>query len=931
MPSFAAIFLAAILALGAGAAAAEERAALVIGNGAYVGTAALANPVNDATAMAAELEKLGFATLLVTDATSAETVRQIGAFSRQLAGARIALFYFAGHGIQIGGENYLLPTDVSVESEWAMRYSAMAVQQIVEEMEARAEVSLVILDACRDNPFPEQLGPGGRSVAVARGLGVMNLTGKGGIIAYAAAAGRVASDGSGAHSPYTEALLAEIGAPGVEVGLMLRRVAGRVIEATQGQQRPELLVRLIDEVYLNEAATLAAPVQLAEAEAEPTPTVADEAARAPRNGAAPDRNGRPAGGRDFFGDRLVVAPDWLEGLELPAPTGWTPAPAETIVDAAPAAQLSAARSLPLAADVETRIAERGRSAWYVIDVPTAGEIRLTVPQTPEEIDIFARVYDADRAVVADWQGAPKAGGALEGVFPVPGPGRYWIELSDGNRNAASAEPFLANVDFAPADDPLEPNPSIGSARPVPSTARLNPTVFPRGDRDWLEFWIDRPGLFTVEATGVPEALDIAMRVWNYDHRIVRDWVVPARQGGDTFVEAGLKEPGSYFLEIADGNNNAASVEPYALALNFAPVDDAMEPNDSFGAASIQEATGEHRIAIFPRGDTDWVAFDIDHPGQLRMQATEVPENLDVYMRVWTADKSVLRDWFGPPRQGGDVDDIADLPKPGRYFVEIADGNSNAHSATSFPLTLTFTAQPDQFEPNNGPADAKALTPGGEILFNILPRGDADWYRIEVSSSGELSAVIDPSPPNLDLYFRVWDSDRRVIRDWVPPYRMGGVTEGFADLPAAGTYFLEIVDGSNNDRSIEPAILKTAFRSTFDPLEPNDSFGAASPLPLGEPHTAFILPRGDHDWLRLDLDRPGTLSVSVEDVDPELDVVFRLWTADGQAGNWFAPARAGGPVYAEIPIAEPGVYRLELADGNNNARSPNGFTVLATYE
>ncbi|MDH3264651.1 MAG: caspase family protein, partial [Paracoccaceae bacterium] len=752
MPRFVAMGLVASLALTVAAAAAEERIALVIGNGAYLGTAALANPVNDATAIATELEALGFTALLVTDATGAETVRQVGAFTSQLAGARIALLYFAGHGIQIGGENYLLPTDVSVESEWAMRYSAIAVQEIVKEMEARAEVSLVLLDACRDNPFPEQLGPGSRSAAVARGLGVMNLTGKGGIIAYAAAAGRVASDGGGPHSPYTEALLAEIGAPGVEVGLMLRRVAGRVIEATHGQQRPELLVRLIDEVYLNEAPTLAPPVRLAEAEQadEPTPSVAGETARTTENGDAPDRNGRPTGGRDFFGDRLVAAPDWLEGLAVPAPTGWSPAPAEAIVDPAPAAQLSDALALPLAAAVETRLAERGRSAWYEIEVPTAGEIRLLVPETPEEIDVFARVYDADRAVVADWQGAPKPGGALDGVFPVPGPGRYWLELTDGNRDAASPAPFVANVDFAPADDPLEPNPSIGRAWPVPSTVRLNPTVFPRGDRDWLEFWIDRPGLFTAEATQVPEALDIAIRVWNYDGRVVRDWVVPARQGGDTFLEAGLKEPGRYFLEIADGNNNAASVVPYALALDFAPVDDAMEPNDSFGAASIQAATGEHRIAIFPRGDADWVALDVDHPGQLQLQATEVPEDLDVYMRVWTADKSVLRDWFGPPRPGGDVDDFADLPRPGRYFVEIADGNSNADSAASFPLGLAFTAQPDQFEPNNGAADAKPLTPGGEILFNILPRGDADWFRIEAPSSGELSAVIDPSPPNLDL-------------------------------------------------------------------------------------------------------------------------------------------------------------------------------------
>jgi len=706
---------------------------------------------------------------------------------------------------------------------------------------------------------------------------------------------------------------------------MLRRVAGRVIDTTHGQQRPELLVRLIDEVYLNKVPDVATPLVLAQATpTTPRKTVARSTIGAQTTNAVTRT-------RSFFGERVIEPPEWFDDLAVPQPTGYKTGPSQRVTDIAPGNNFSGAKSLPLAADVESRIVERGQKPWYHIAVPVAGEIHVLIPETPPEIDIHARIWNANRDVVADWRAAPRPGGGLDEFYPVPGPGDYWIELSDGGNNGSSTVPFNMNVDFRPADDPLEPNGSIGTARPVPSTALLTPAIFPRGDRDWLEFWIDRPGLFSAEATQIPQNLDVHMRVRNFNSDVVRDWIGPPREGGDTYLEAELGAPGRYYLEISDGGNNAASVDTFRLNLVFKPVDDVMEPNNSFGQASLQERTSQHNIAIFPRGDPDWIALDVDAPGQLELNVTEVPKNLDVFMRVWNADKNVLRDWIGPPRPGGDTDGFADLPSPGRYYVEITDGGNNASSATAFPLSLTFTPQPDKFEPNNDFVDAKPLTPGGEIAFNILPRGDQDWFSIEVPSAGELTAIIDNSPENLDINYRVWNANHDVLRDWVPPYRQGGVTEGFADLPGAGTYFLQITDGGNNARSIGHAVLKTGFLATDDPTEPNNSFGAAKAIALGVPHPGYILPRGDVDWLRLDLDRPGSLDIAIENVDDALDVSFRLWTEDRNAGPWFVPARAGGPVYATIPVTRPGAYRLEITDGGSNARSANGFTVVVNFE
>jgi hypothetical protein len=900
-----AFLLGATLATGATA----SRVALVIGNGSYEGTAALANPVSDATAIGKKLEGIGFDVILATDVDRRGAIAAIDRFSRDINGAEIALLFFAGHGIQIGGQNFLLPTDVSVESERALRYSAVDIQEIVAEMERRAQVAIAILDACRDNPFVDLIGAASRSTSVERGLGPMKLSGRGALIAYAAASGDVAADGSGDHSPFTAALIEEIDVANVEVGLMFRRVARRVIDETKGDQRPELLVRLVDEVYLKRTDALSepAPVPFASAEPTPAPTVA--------------RQVEAPGDDRFFGSRVIQPPPWAENISVPAPSGWRSLAAAEVAEAANDTY-GTAQPLPLAAAVTGTVFPLGDADWYAIDVPSAGELRLEADPAPADLDLFARIWDANHQVVnrSDWQGAPRPGGALTARYPLPRAGAYWIELRDGNNDRESGEPFRLSVDFVAADDPFEPNNGFGSAAALPATVDLTATIYPAGDADWFKLWIPEPGLLSATATEVPPALDIAMRVWNPDGQVIRDWVLPARAGGETMLEAELAEPGVYLIEMADSNNDAEAVEPLRLSVAFSPVPDDGEPNNAFGSATIVPSTSEHGLAIFPRGDNDWLAVDIDHPGELMLTATESPQDLDLYMRVWTADKQVLRDWFGPARPGGDVEDFADLPVPGRYFIEITDGNNDRASSDLFRLSLVFTPEPEQHEPNNTASAATPLTPGGEVLFNILPRGDADWYRVDAASAGELAVTLDESPENLDLYYRVWDANRQVVRDWVAPYRMGGAAEGFADLPRSGAYFIEISDGNNDARSPIPATLSTAFVPVADTSEPNDSFGAAAPLNAGEPIQANILPQADQDWYLLEAAAAGTFVVTVDEVAEDLDIAVRLWDGEANASNWVVPPRKGGVTEAEFPVPTAGLYRLELADANNDARS-----------
>ena len=221
------------------AAAAEgRRVALVIGNGAYGNVPALLNPPNDASDIAAALKRLGFTVSLATNASFDEMRRGLIALGRDAAGADMAALYFAGHGMEINGDNWLIPIDAALKRDTDAANEAISLQSVMLQVSNTTSLGLVILDACRDNPFAVRMN---RSLATRAatmgGLGRIEPTGNV-LVAYAARDGTTALDGDARNSPFAAALLRNIEAPGVEVTFMLRNVRDDVMEATRNQQQP---------------------------------------------------------------------------------------------------------------------------------------------------------------------------------------------------------------------------------------------------------------------------------------------------------------------------------------------------------------------------------------------------------------------------------------------------------------------------------------------------------------------------------------------------------------------------------------------------------------------------------------------------------------------------------------------------------------------
>ena len=229
---------AVLLSVLTGIAGAAERVALVIGNAAYEHTTPLRNPRNDASDVARALDGLGFEVIEGLDLDKSAFGPKLREFAQAARGAQVTLFFYAGHGLQVDGENYLVPTDAKLAEEVDLRLEAFELAAFLRQM--RGGTNLVFLDACRDNPLAQGLarsmGPT-RSSAIGRGLGRVETAG-GTLIAYATQPGNVADDGEGRNSPFTGALLAHIATPGLSVHDLLASVTDSVVTGTDGRQQP---------------------------------------------------------------------------------------------------------------------------------------------------------------------------------------------------------------------------------------------------------------------------------------------------------------------------------------------------------------------------------------------------------------------------------------------------------------------------------------------------------------------------------------------------------------------------------------------------------------------------------------------------------------------------------------------------------------------
>jgi Caspase domain len=215
-----------------------QRVALVVGNSAYRTVSSLHNPRNDAHVVAEELRRLGFVQVTERyDLTLSQLSLELKAFGDRAADSAWAVIYYAGHGIEVGGVNYIIPVDATIAVAAHVEEEALPLERVLSKVEGASKLRLVILDACRDNPFIRRIASSGGTRSLGRGLARVEPSG-GVLVVYSARDGQVAFDGDEANSPFAQALVQHLQEPGLEISLLFRKVRDTVWNKTHGEQEP---------------------------------------------------------------------------------------------------------------------------------------------------------------------------------------------------------------------------------------------------------------------------------------------------------------------------------------------------------------------------------------------------------------------------------------------------------------------------------------------------------------------------------------------------------------------------------------------------------------------------------------------------------------------------------------------------------------------
>ena len=217
---------------------AAKRVALVIGNSGYENVTRLPNPANDATAITAILKEAGFVVDTRRDLKTADMRRALRDFADTSRDADVAVVYYAGHGMEVDGTNYLIPVDAALERDLDVYDEAVPLERVLVTIEPAKQLRLVMLDACRDNPFARSMKRTNGTRAVGRGLAKVEPSSPNTLIAFASKAGSTAADGDGKNSPFTIALVKHIGTPGLDLRRAFGYVRDEVLKATGSRQEP---------------------------------------------------------------------------------------------------------------------------------------------------------------------------------------------------------------------------------------------------------------------------------------------------------------------------------------------------------------------------------------------------------------------------------------------------------------------------------------------------------------------------------------------------------------------------------------------------------------------------------------------------------------------------------------------------------------------
>jgi hypothetical protein len=471
----------------------------------------------------------------------------------------------------------------------------------------------------------------------------------------------------------------------------------------------------------------------------------------------------------------------------------------------------------------------GEHDWYKLYART-GVVTITADNLPSNLRLELVLYNADYAYLSVYGSSSADGEPVTITYTIPETGFYYLSLRE-TTGKSSPLPYRLTIAGAeltnipgeqPANSESEPNNEFRRATPI-SNQPVSGVIGGGSDADWYKFDVQEPGLLAL-SVAMTSTMRSAIILYdaNYQQRAYRE----AENNGDaSTLFFPITETGTWYVRISDANGSGA-VMPYVLTMSQQLNTDAFEPNPDFASARSIPLGQSLQATIFPNGDRDWFKVQIDRPGFIGVELTQVPPNIRIGARIISSNTSQLA--IRESLNGGESIEFTYVaPSTGTYYIETYDRTGVVYSLTPYTLTTFFTPYEDAGEPNNNFGSATAIGPANRATGLIYPAGDEDWFRFEVSVAGTVRiqvAQTDGIEPEVTLF----NSSKEQLA-WVARRNKGDSALLTHTVTSADTYYIRIRD-VNGDNYSTRAYMLTVEGGTFTNCFPIATIESITPNP-----------------------------------------------------------------------------------------------------
>ncbi|HOO32769.1 MAG TPA: PPC domain-containing protein [Thermotogota bacterium] len=459
----------------------------------------------------------------------------------------------------------------------------------------------------------------------------------------------------------------------------------------------------------------------------------------------------------------------------------------------------------------------------------------------------------------------------------------------------------------------------------------NARIFPNGDRDYFAVKVEKPGEYSFTTTAKTVGSRLGIRILNGNNNLLKNWIW-AEVGKDivtTSIDINWDYIGqTLYFEVAQYGDN--QVIDYIAKIAYHTIPDIWEPNGRFREAKQIKIDTNTESFIFPNGDRDYFKLTIPSQGRLSLVLRCADPNIRLGVRLLTDEYYLLRNWTWAADAGEVCELVQDFNAAEEIYLEVAHYGDNRRSFTPYALENTFNVIPDTHEPNGRFREASTININTDIIGYLFSTGDRDYFKFNIPRTGLVNFSASTADPLTRLQFRVLTDENALYHNWVVADENEGEVKLEREM-TAGDYYMELAEYGDNYASMKPFKLNISLSPSSENFEENNSFATAKQLSLNTPYTAEIFPKGDRDYYKFDITRPGELNITIKP-GPVHRLGLRILNADnGLFQNWIYAPDFAKELIVKTDIKKAGIYYIEVTDYADARGSIAPYTITVTLK